>query len=147
MPLDRAGAGEPVRAVLDPNVLISALLSADASPGRVLRAWQDGEFELIVSPLLIAELRRAMAYPKLRRMIPEDEAERFASWLGRFATMAPDPEDPPPARSIDPGDDYLLALAEAQDARLVSGDRHLLVLAGELPIHAPRDFLSLLPGG
>jgi predicted nucleic acid-binding protein len=50
-----------VRAVLDTNVLISAFLSPQAAPARAIRAWLDGRFELIVSPLLLAELERALA--------------------------------------------------------------------------------------
>jgi putative PIN family toxin of toxin-antitoxin system len=133
-----------VRAVLDANVMISALLSRSGSPAVVLRAWQDGQFELIVSPLLLAELERALAYPKLRRRISAVEAEALLDWLRRAATAAPDPDGPPPIRSRDPGDDYLLALAAAEHAVLVSGDVHLLSMTGEAPIHSPASFLSLL---
>ncbi len=135
-----------MRAVLDANVIISALLSRSGSPALVLRAWQDGQFELIVSPLLLAELGRALDYPKLRRRIPAEEAEAVLDWLGRVATVAPDPEGPPPIRSRDPGDDYLPALAAAEHALLVSGDEHLLSVMGESPVHAPASFLSLLEG-
>ena len=133
-----------MRAVLDVNVLISALLSRGGAPARLMLAWQQGAFELIVSPLLLAELERALAYPKLRHAISADEAEALVAWLTRSATLAPDPESPPAVRSVDPGDDYLLALAAAEHAVLVSGDGHLLALAAELPIHAPASFLSLL---
>ena len=47
-------------------------------------------------------------------------------------------------RSADPRDDYLLALAEKERAVLVSGDRHLLVLADELPVRTPREFVGQL---
>jgi uncharacterized protein len=133
-----------VRAVLDANVVISALLSPGGSPARALREWQQGAFELIVSPLLLAELERALTYPKLRRRIDPEEAEAFVAWLGRTATIAPDPHGPPPMRSPDPGDDYLIALAADQGALLVSGDDHLLGLAGQLPVFSPADFLDLL---
>jgi len=133
-----------LRAVLDVNVLISALLSPSGAPARALLAWQEGHFELIVSPLLLAELQRAFAYPKLRRLIPADDADAFVAWLSRSATVAHDPDHPPPVRCVDPGDDYLLALAADQNAMLVSGDGHLLALAGELPVHTPPSFLSLL---
>lgn len=139
-----AGSADPLRAVLDANVFISALLSRGGAPARVVLAWQQGAFELIVSPLLLAELERALAYPKLRRAIRADEAEAFVAWLARSATRAPDPDGLPARRSVDPGDDYLLALAAAEHAVLVSGDGHLLALAAELPIHAPASFLSLL---
>jgi uncharacterized protein len=51
--------------------------------------------------------------------------------------------DPAPL-STDPGDDYLLALARAERAVLVSGDAHLLALADRLPIHSARAFLGKL---
>jgi len=133
-----------VRAVLDVNVLISAILSPTGTPARLLVAWQGGGFELIVSPALLDELRRALAYPKLRRLIPVAEADAFAAWLAEAATLAPDHEGPPPVRSPDAGDDYLIAVAAAHDAVLVSGDRHLLGLADAFPVRAPARFLSLL---
>ncbi len=133
-----------MRAVLDPNVIISALLSPDGSPARALREWRHGGSDLVLSPLLLAELERALAYPKLRRRIPPEEAGAVVGWLARSATVAPDPDGPPPLRSPDPGDDYLIALAAAQSALLVSGDEHLLGLGGRLPVHSPAEFLDLL---
>jgi hypothetical protein len=133
-----------VRAVLDPNVVISALLSPAGRPAQLLRAWQDGAFELVVSPLLLAELGRALAYPKLRRLVPADEAAEVVDWLARTATLMDDPSDPPPVRSADPGDDYLLVLAASCQAMLVSGDEHLLALADRAPVQSPASFLPLL---
>jgi uncharacterized protein len=133
-----------VRAVLDPNVIISALLSPEGAPARAVRAWLHGEFELVVSPLLLNELSRALAYPKLRKRIEPEEADHVVDWLGRAGTMSPDPDDPPLIRSPDPGDDYLIALAQAERAALVSGDQHLLGLAEDLPIFSPVVFLDLL---
>jgi len=105
-----------VRVVLDADVVVSALLSRDGAPARVVLAWQQGAFELIVSPLLLAELARALAHPKLRLAISADEAAAFVAWLLRSATRAPDPDGPPATRCVDPGDDYLLALAAAEHA-------------------------------
>lgn len=133
-----------MRAVLDPNVIISALLAPAGTPAAILRAWSVGAFELVASPLLLAELERALAYPKLRKRIHESEATAVVEWLGRSATIVPDPDEPAPRASEDPDDDYLIALAAHRRAALVSGDRHLLRLADELPIYAPADFLSLL---
>lgn len=133
-----------MRAVLDPNVLISALLAPAGKPAAILRAWSAGAFELVASPLLLAELARALAYPKLHARIPDSEATAVVEWLRRSATVVPDPDEPPTRASEDPGDDYLIALAEHERAALVSGDRHLLELARDLPIYAPADFLVLL---
>jgi len=133
-----------LRAVLDVNVIISALLSRSGSPAAVFRAWQEGRFELIVSPLLLTELERALGYPKLRRRIPAEEAEAVVDWLRRAATVAPDSEGPPPTRSVDPGDDYLLVLAASENAILVSGDDHVLSLEDQLPVYSPALFLGFL---
>jgi putative PIN family toxin of toxin-antitoxin system len=133
-----------VRAVLDSNVLISAILSPRGTPARLLMAWQAGAFELVVSPLLLIEVRRALAYPKLVRLVPPLDADAFVDWLGRAAELAADPTGPPPVRSDDPDDDYLIALAAAERALLVSGDVHLTVLAPRVPVLTPAEFLSEL---
>lgn len=133
-----------MRAVLDPNVIISGLISREGSPAQVLLAWQRGEFELVVSRLLLAELERVLTYPKLRRHISADDAETVLTWLRESATTAPDPSAPAPMNSADPDDDYLIALAAGERAALVSGDKHLLILRGRIPVYSPREFLDLL---
>jgi putative PIN family toxin of toxin-antitoxin system len=133
-----------MRAVLDPNVVISAVLAPGGSPARVLRDWLDGAFELVVSPLLLTELERALAYPKLRKRIDPAEATALVQLLRRQAALLEDPTKPPSVRSIDPGDDYLIALAEVGQAVIVSGDRHLLSLAERVPVYSPAAFLELL---
>lgn len=133
-----------MRAVLDVNVLVSALLSRHGAPARILNAWLDGAFELVVSDLLIAELRRALAYPKLRRRITQHEGDELIAVLLRAAVIATDAMDPPPFSSADPGDDYLIALAASTGAILVTGDGHLLELADRAPIHAPSEFAEML---
>jgi putative PIN family toxin of toxin-antitoxin system len=132
-----------LRAVLDPNVLISALLSPSGPPAQLLLAWRSGRFELIVSEMLLAELERALGYPKLRRRISDQDAHDVGQWLQREATIRPDPSDPPALRSVDPNDDYLIALAAAEGAVLVSGDDHLLRLASPA-IDSPAAFLARL---
>jgi len=133
-----------VRAVFDPNVVISGLLSRDGSPAEALLAWQEGRFELIGSSLLLAELGRALAYPKLRARISERDADAALRWLSHGATIADDPTGEPPLHSEDPGDDHLIALAARERAALISGDRHLLSLAGRIPVYSPREFVALV---
>lgn len=134
-----------MRAVLDPNILIAALLSPSGAPAQLVGRWLAGEFELVVSEHLLAELERALAYPKLRRRASADEAAGLVDLLRHGGILAPDPPDPP-RRSPDPGDDFLLALAETERAVLVSGDQHLLALADELPIRTARTYLDQRAG-
>lgn len=135
-----------MRAVLDPNVIISGVLSAGSAAAQTLTALDRGEFELIASDTLLEELGRALAYPKLRSRIEADDAASVVHWLSQTATLVPDPGVDPPVHSSDPGDDYLVALASVHRAALVSGDKHLLGLAGEIPVFSPREFLALLAG-
>lgn len=59
------------RAVLDANVYVSALLAPAGGPAQILERWADGEFDVIVSPLLLAELERVLRRPKFKASIPE----------------------------------------------------------------------------
>ena len=129
-----------MRAVLGPNVIISGLLSPSGNAAWLLRAWERGEFELVVSAGLLAELERALNYPKLHRRIPEGDARQVLRWLSQSGTIAADPDPRQPVRSEDPGDDYLIALAASMRAILVSGDKDLLDLAEEIPVISPAQF-------
>jgi putative PIN family toxin of toxin-antitoxin system len=133
------------RAVFDPNVLISALLSPSGSPAALVERWLAGEFELVTSVQLVAELSRALSYPKLRARISEEDGAAFIELLSRTATTLKDPIERGHlvARSRNPGDDYLLALAEAAAAVLVTGDQDLLALTG-VPVFSPAAFLETL---
>ena len=133
-----------MRAVVDVNVLISGVLSVKGASAEILRASRDGLFELVVSEALLAELERALAYPKLRKRIPPEKAAAFANWVRDHGTLAEDPAGPPPVGSRDPDDDYLLALAISRRAYLVTGDQDLLVLSDDLPILSPTQFTTKL---
>lgn len=133
-----------MRAVLDVNVLISALLSPSGPPAHILLAWLSGAFELVHSPLLLAELERALAYPRIRRRIPPPDAERLLALLRREGVSVPDPGGPPPVIPADAGDAYVVALAASARALLVTGDAQVLELADQAPIHTPAEFLDLI---
>jgi putative PIN family toxin of toxin-antitoxin system len=132
-----------VRAVLDVNVLIAALLAPNGAPARLLVRWLTGDFELIISDHLLSELGRALKYPKLHERVSANEAAALIDMLKASATIAPDPPRPP-RRSRDAGDDYLLALAASCSAVLVTGDRDILDLGTDLPIYTPSRFLAAL---
>jgi uncharacterized protein len=103
-----------VRGVVDVDVLISATLSARGPSAEVIRSCRDGAFELVVSELLIAELTRALAYPKIRKRIPVEQAAAFISVVRDHGPIAEDPGDPPSVRSPDPDDDYLMQWPSAR---------------------------------
>lgn len=132
-----------MRAVLDVNVVVSALLSRNGAPGRLVASWLAGGFELVVSEGLLDVLARALTYAKLRAFVNEQDAIEFIDLLRSTASMVVDTPKPPPV-CADPYDDHLIALATKSDSILVSGDRELLALSPRLPIYSPAAFLALL---
>jgi uncharacterized protein len=134
-----------VRVVLDPNVLVSAAIT-DGVSRRLLDLWRlHRAYELIVCPLLLEELQEVLERERFRPLITIEEVEVLLDLLRYEAIQAPDPTDVP-AVTPDPDDDYLVALARAQDADcLVSGDRDLADLPEpEPPIRSPAELLQLL---
>lgn len=133
------------RAVLDPNVLVSALISPAGPSAQLLLELRAGAFELLTSPHLLAELDDVVRREKFRRYVTEDEASVFIELIRAESTVIDDPEPSLVSLSDDPGDDYLIALARAAHVdALVSGDPHLLRLRELVPVRTPREFLELL---
>jgi putative PIN family toxin of toxin-antitoxin system len=134
------------RAVLDPNVLVSASISRrGGSPDRIVRAWREGAFELVVSEQLMAELTDVLARPRFAAQAAEGLGESYIAALAGDALHIDDPPDPP-AVSVDSSDDYLIALARAARADvIVSGDSHLTALVDPTPpVLTPRQFAEQL---
>ena len=122
------GAAPPLmRAVLDSNVLFSALISPHGAPHRIYEAWRARRFELVSCRMQLDEIRRASRYPKLRAILQPHRVGALVNALA--ASVWP---DPPLGghEADDPDDVWLLALAETSDAEwLVTGDRRSGLLA------------------
>jgi uncharacterized protein len=135
------------RAVLDTNVLVSALISPGGPSAALLLELRAGAFELVASPTLLAELGEVLRREKFRRYATVSEAVAYVDLLRNEATIIDDPA--PSARPLgaDPDDEYLVDLARtaAADA-LGSGDAHLLDLRDRLPVMTPAEFLATLGG-
>jgi hypothetical protein len=61
---------------------------------RLIRRWLEGDFDLIVSQRLLAELKRALACPKLRARVSEAASDEFiwsCSGDGHHATRSTEP--------------------------------------------------------
>lgn len=133
------------RAVLDVNVLASALISRAGAPARLLVELRAGAFELLVSPELLAELREVLARPRFRAWVSVEEALAFVSAIEQDASLVADPPSAGVDRVADPDDQYLIDLARAARAdALVTGDARLLGSHLGLPILTPRRFLESL---
>ena len=133
-----------MRAVLDPNVIVSALLSTGTT-AAVLDAWLDRQaFTPVVCPTLLDELEEVLSRPKFASL----SQNVVAALVGRLRTEGDLTDDPEVQGGVtaDPGDDYLVALARHAGADcLVSGDPHLREAGLEdLDVLTPAEFLARL---
>lgn len=132
--------GDALRAVLDTNVLISALFGGP--PELVYRAALRGRFRLIASPALLVKLARAL---REKFHLPDEKITAYVKQIARRSTVVR------PATTLavveDEPDNRVLECAVAGGADLiVSGDRHLLRLGtySDIPIVRPVDFARTL---
>ena len=115
--------------VVDTNVFVSGLLFGGV-PGRILTAWSNGAFALVISPPILDEYRRVGLELAKGRASMVQALDAFLTLFTVHATMVNPPELDTPV-SADPDDDKFLAAALAGHARLVvSGDKHLLRVSG-----------------
>lgn len=138
-----------IRTVLDTNVLVSSILSPDAVPGRIVRAWKNGAFEICLSPPLFEEVAQVLARPHIQKLAKysTEQINGFLEQLLRISLLVEEPLSVEPVVEDDPDDDIVLATALAAGAdAIVSGDHHLLEIKNYrgIPIVTPRDFLDLL---
>ena len=116
-----------MRLILDTNVLLSALLSTRGAPAKLLTAWEQKLFTLVISDEFLAELRSVLRRPFFRARVRESDAELFIVTLHDLALGYS--SLPPAGGAPDPKDNFLLALAAASKADfLVTGDKPLLAL-------------------
>lgn len=117
------------RAVLDSNVVLSALVFTGGPAARLRHAWQGRLLLPLVSTATAQELMRVLAYPKFK-LDAEARQELLADYLP-WAEVVPVPEPPPrvPAcRDVHDLSFLHLAVAGRADV-LVTSDADLLALA------------------
>jgi uncharacterized protein len=137
-----------IRVVLDANQYVSALLKPHSNPAKIIRLVYEGDLALLLSHEILDELRRVLAYPKIKKLhrrTPE-EIERFFLKLERIAVVTPGLLDVS-AITDDPSDNIYLACAvEGSADFIISGDHHLTDLRGfeGIPIVNPAMFLKLM---
>lgn len=140
-----------MEAVLDTNVVVSALISPKGPPAEIIRAWRAHSFTWVTSQPLIDELERTLRYPRLKRYLAwtDTDLKEFLALIRRQARVVS------PSRTLevieeDPDDNRVLeAAVEGQAGYIVSGDRHLLQLGkhGDIRIVTPARFAAIIATG
>ena len=140
-----------MRAVLDANVFVSALIRPQGPPGQVVeKLLRDSAFELVASRPTLDELRRSLGYPRVRKYLALSD-EQLDGWVQALAAIAILVEGRVTRRVVeaDPADDmYVAAALDGMAEYIGTGDRHLLDLESfeGIRLIEPRAFLASLKG-
>jgi uncharacterized protein len=109
--------------VVDTNIWIRALLAGRATL-PVLKAWQEGRFQVIVSETLLDELDRVCQRPRLRASIDARQSDSLLAQLRWRGIWVAPTTIPPHCR--DPKDQPVLAAAiDGHAIAIVTGDADL----------------------
>ena len=117
-----------MRIVLDSNILVRAAWKADGRASRLLRNVLEGPHRLIVSPFILGEVARVLAYPRIQSRWGLSE-ERIQGHVNRLAAVAEIVETASVDRVVpdDPDDDFVVHTAIGGRADvLCTRDSHLL---------------------
>lgn len=132
-----------MRVVLDTNTIVWGI-GWDGPPRQVLLALRAGRHDLVISPVLLAELTRVLGYPKLRPIAAHPLLRTVLAWLHQPEHIVI-PKDRFSIIRADPHDNFVLeaAVAGGPDA-IVSGDTHLLTIKRfqGIPIVTAREFAT-----
>lgn len=137
-----------IRAVVDANVFVSAIIKPDSIPGTIIDLIGHGLVRLVISQKIIAEIRQVLLYPKIKklhRLTPKlidqalakiSEAAMVTPGVIQINGVKDDPKD----------NKYLECAVEGQVDFIISGDHHLTDLKEfeGIKIVEPAIFLSLM---
>ena len=135
-----------LRAVLDTNVVVSAMLSRDSVPGRVF-VYLARRGGLIISEGTKSELINVILRPDFDRYLQEEERVEFFVSLEQQAQLVDVTHSITACR--DPEDDKFLELAlSGRATHIITGDQDLLDLHPfhGIPILTPGAFLADVGG-
>ena len=118
-----------MRVVLDTNVLVSALISREGAPGRLLSAVKRTDLTLVTSTYQLEELREVLGRDRLKPYIRPEEANDLLYNLESVGILVTDLLQI--KLSPDPKDNPILATAIAgQEDLIVSGDKNDMLALG-----------------
>jgi putative PIN family toxin of toxin-antitoxin system len=135
-----------MKVVLDTNILASGAISATGTLSTIMDAWRSGQFQVIVSVPILAELERTLQKPYFHHYLTVKQSSRFQKLLQKQAIVSPITVS---VRGITthPEDDLIVATAlSAKADYLVTGDtklQHIRSYNG-VTILSPKQFIATL---
>lgn len=133
-----------MRVVLDTSVLVSFLLTRGRVSSAIMEQWETGELEVIISPQIMAELRRVAEDERLAARLRPEALEVLLRALAENAEVVAG-ELELPGVTEDPDDDMVVACAvEGNAAYIITRDQHLLRMGTyrDIVVVRPEEFVA-----
>lgn len=130
-----------LKVVMDTNVFVSGVFFS-GPPYQILKAWQSGEFELVVSQEILDEYQRVGEILAEER--PNIDLNPILNFVIEHAKVYKPAKLKEPVCE-DPDDDKFFACALASGSGvIISGDKHLLKVSGYegIEVLKPREFVD-----
>jgi putative PIN family toxin of toxin-antitoxin system len=137
-----------MKVVLDANIYVSSMVNTQGNPKRIISAWQQGAFDVLISSAILDEIERVLRYPRIVKRHKQDETaiQRFLKLLENEAIIV-EPTDVLGIVKDDESDNrYLECAVKGKAQYVISGDKHLLDI-GEyrgIVILPPAAFVAIL---
>lgn len=140
-----------IRAVIDANQFVSALLKPESNPAEILKLAREGKIQLVISPDIVNEIRAVLLYPKImkRHRRTSEQIELFLKRLLKTAVVTHSRASLDIIKD-DPSDNkYLECAVDGRADYIISGDCHLTDLRSfhGIKIVTPSQFLKTLKQG
>ena len=138
---------EPLTAVIDSTVLVSAFLTEGGLSAELLHFAREGVFLVFLSEEILSETEHTLGYERIRERYTytDDDVADFLNRLRLAATLVD--ELPHVTVVRDPNDDMVIATAErAQAVYIVTRDRDLLTLQQyeDITMITPEAFIAIV---
>lgn len=132
-----------LKAVIDTNIWVSALMNSSLTR-PILNAFINADFTPVMSNELLKELNDTLNKPKIKRLIPANDAKEFIALIDDKSHKFEPVFKLNACR--DSKDNFILALSIETKTPLVSLDKDILILkeSKKFKIFSPREFLELL---
>lgn len=133
------------KVVLDSNIFISFLISHKPPISAIIDLWRKGELAVYYSVEILGELKRALEYPKIRKMVSDSDSESLIDAIKTLGILVI------PSKNVEvckdkEDDKYLEASLESGCGFLISGDEDLLAIKEfeDIKIVSPRGFIAFI---
>ncbi len=71
------------KAVIDTNLFVSSVINKNGTPAKLLQAWRDNAFLLIISEQMLEDVERVLQHPQIKNKynLKDDEIKQVVDTI------------------------------------------------------------------